>query len=234
MTERNDSGPIIELGNVSRVYQMGKVQVPALREVDLTVWPGEEVAIVGASGSGKTTLLNIIGCLDLPTEGSYHLRQRDVTTYNDRQLSKLRGESIGFVFQSYTLLSQYTALHNVQIPRYYATGRGDAKRALELLGMVGLEHRARHRPVELSGGEQQRVAIARALMNDPVLLLADEPTGNLDSASGQEIIDLLKELNAERGLTVLLVSHDPEISGQARRIVTLHDGRIVGDELRSA
>jgi len=234
MTEPNDSGPIIELGNVSRVYQMGKVQVPALREVDLTVWPGEEVAIVGASGSGKTTLLNIIGCLDLPTEGTYHLRQRDVTTYNDRQLSKLRGESIGFVFQSYTLLSQYTALHNVQIPRYYATGRGNAKRALELLGMVGLAHRARHKPVELSGGEQQRVVVARALMNDPVLLLADEPTGNLDSASGQEIIDLLKELNAERGLTVLLVSHDPEISGQARRIVTLHDGRIVDDKLRSA
>ena len=234
MTERIDPEPIIELRNVGRVYAMGKVQVPALRGVDLTVWPGEELAIVGASGSGKTTLLNIIGCLDLPTKGTYRLRKRDVTTYNDRQLSKLRGESIGFVFQSYTLLSQYTALHNVQIPRYYATGRGDAKRAMELLGMVGLGHRARHRPMELSGGEQQRVAVARALMNDPVLLLADEPTGNLDSASGQEIIDLLKQLNAERGLTVLLVSHDPEISAQARRIVTLHDGRVVDDELRDA
>ncbi len=215
--------PIIRLENVSKVYQMGRVEVPALRGVDLTIWPGELTAIVGASGSGKSTLMNVIGCLDLPTEGTYHLRDRDVTTYNDRQLSKLRGDGIGFVFQSYSLLTQYSALHNVQVPRYYATGRGDSRRAKELLAQVGLADRARHKPTELSGGEQQRVAVARALMNDPFLVLADEPTGNLDSASGQEVMDLLKELNRERGLTVLVVSHDPEVSSQARRVITLED-----------
>ena len=226
MTERNDSGPIIELGNVSKVYQMGRVQVPALREVDLTIWPGEEVAIVGASGSGKTTLMNIIGCLDLPTEGTYHLRQRDVTTYNDFQLSKLRGESIGFVFQSYTLLSQYTALHNVQIPHYYATGRGDAERALELLGMVGLEHRAGHRPVELSGGEEQRVAIARALMNDPVLLLADEPTGNLDWRTGEKILELIQNLHEKRGLSSVVVTHNDKVAESCHRTYLMESGRL--------
>ena len=234
MMDNKSSDPIIQLENVSKVYQMGKVEVPALRGVDLTIWPGELTAIVGASGSGKTTLMNVIGCLDLPTEGTYHLRDRDVSTYNDRQLSKLRGDDIGFVFQNYSLLTQHSAFHNVQIPRYYATGHGDSKRAKELLAQVGLSDRVRHKPTELSGGEQQRVAIARALMNDPFLLLADEPTGNLDSVSGQEVMDLLKELNRERGLTVLLVSHDPEVSAQARRVITLHDGRIVSDEAQAA
>jgi len=225
----NNSEVIIRLENVSKVYQMGKVEVPALRGVDVEFRSGDLAAIVGPSGSGKTTLMNIVGCLDLPTGGTYYLHDRDVTTYSDARLSELRGTGIGFVFQNYSLLTQYSALHNVQLPRYYAQGRGDAKRARELLAQVGLGDRVKHKPSELSGGEQQRVAIARALMNDPFLLLADEPTGNLDSASGQEVIDLLKQLNAERGLTVLVVSHDPEVSAQLPRLVTVHDGQISSD-----
>jgi putative ABC transport system ATP-binding protein len=225
----NNSDVIIRLENVSKVYQMGKVEVQALRGVDVEFRSGDLAAIVGPSGSGKTTLMNIVGCLDLPTGGTYYLHDRDVTTYSDARLSELRGTGIGFVFQNYSLLTQYSALHNVQLPRYYAQGRGDAKRAKELLVQVGLGDRVKHKPSELSGGEQQRVAIARALMNDPFLLLADEPTGNLDSASGQEVIDLLKQLNVERGLTVLVVSHDPEVSAQLPRLVTVHDGQILSD-----
>lgn len=232
MAQREPGEPIVEMENVSRIYQMGKVQVPALRGVNLCVRRGEFVAIVGPSGSGKTTLLNLVGCLDLPTEGSYRLQGRDVSELGDAQLSRLRGRGIGFVFQDYSLLRRFSALRNVELPRYYIRGRGDRRRALALLAQVGLAERTRHRPTELSGGEQQRVAVARALMNDPFLILADEPTGNLDSASGQELLDLLQRLNVEEGLTLLVVTHDTAISSRAQRIIRMHDGQIVGDEVR--
>ena len=222
--------PVIEMEHVHKVYEMGRHEVHALRDVSLRIDAGEFVAIVGPSGSGKTTLLNLIGCLDLPSEGTYRWRGRDVTTLRDAQLSRLRGESIGFIFQDYSLLPRLSALRNVELPRYYAAGRGDRQRAQALLAQVGLAERAQHRPVELSGGEQQRVAVARALMNNPSLLLADEPTGNLDSASGQELIMLLKRLNEEQGLTLVVVSHDPGVSGQARRILRMRDGRIIGED----
>ncbi len=230
MSIEQASAPVIEMEGVHKFFQMGQHQVHAVCDINLRIEPGEFVAIVGPSGSGKTTLLNLIGCLDLPSEGSYRWRGRDVTTLNDAQLSRLRGESIGFIFQDYSLLPRLSALRNVELPRYYATGRGDRKRAQELLAQVGLAERAHHRPVELSGGEQQRVAVARALMNKPTLLLADEPTGNLDSVSGQELIHLLKRLNEEQGLTLVVVSHDPSVSGQARRILRMRDGAVVSEQ----
>ena len=224
------AAPIVELDDVSKIYQMGRVEVPALRGVNLRIERGEFTAIVGPSGSGKTTLLNLIGCLDLPSEGTCRLQGHDVTTLNDGQLSRLRGQGIGFVFQEYSLLRRFSALRNVELPCYYAKGRGDRRRALALLGQVGLADRAHHRPTELSGGEQQRVVVARALMNDPFLILADEPTGNLDTASGQELMGFLKRLNTEHALTLVVVTHDPAISAQARRIIRMRDGRIVADE----
>ncbi|MDI7274840.1 MAG: ABC transporter ATP-binding protein [Anaerolineae bacterium] len=233
MAENRLGEPLIELEKVSRIYQMGRVEVPALRDVTLTVRRGEFVAIAGPSGSGKTTLLNVIGCLDLPSEGTYRLQGRDVSTLSDAQLSRLRGQGIGFVFQDYSLLRRFSALRNVELPRYYVKGTGDRRRALALLEQVGLAGRTRHRPTELSGGEQQRVALARALMNDPFLILADEPTGNLDSASGDELLRLLSRLNAEEGRTLLIVSHDPGVSALARRLIRMRDGRIVADEVRS-
>jgi putative ABC transport system ATP-binding protein len=222
--------PLIDMQGVSKVYRMGQVKVPAVREVNLRLESGEVTAIVGPSGSGKTTLLNLIGCLDLPTEGTYRLRGRDVQTIGDAPLSRLRGKGIGFVFQDYSLLRRFSALRNVELPHYYATGRGNRPRAIELLGRVGLADRVHHKPTQLSGGEQQRVALARALMNEPFVLLADEPTGNLDTKSGDELMDLLLQLNAEEGLTVILVTHDPVISARARRVVHMLDGRIVEDE----
>ena len=230
VAEKGSQGPLVELTNVSRVYEMGEVDVHALRTVDLKIWPGEYTAIVGPSGSGKTTLLNLIGCLDLPTEGIYRLRGEDVTGMGDRRVSRLRGAGIGFVFQGYSLLNRATALQNVEMPMYYLKGRGDRQRAMELLSLVGMADRAKHRPTELSGGQQQRVAVARALMNDPFLLLADEPTGNLDSHSGQGLIELLERLNAERGLTIIVVTHDPDISGRTRRVVHMQDGMVITDE----
>jgi putative ABC transport system ATP-binding protein len=221
---------LVDMENVSKVYHMGQVTVPAVRGAKLRIQQGELTAIVGPSGSGKTTLLNLIGCLDLPTEGTYRFQGRDVRTLSDGQLSRLRGEGIGFVFQDYSLLRRFSAMRNVELPHYYARGRGNRQRALELLAQVGLADRARHRPTELSGGEQQRVAVARALMNDPFLLLADEPTGNLDTKSGEELIALLERLNEEQGLTVIMVTHDPAISARARRIIGLLDGQIVADE----
>ncbi len=230
MAENRMTEALVQMEGVSKIYRMGKVKVPALQGVDLRIEPGEFTAIVGPSGSGKTTLLNLIGCLDLPTEGTYHLKGRDVRALSDGQLSRLRGEGIGFVFQDYSLLRRFSALRNVELPHYYANGRGNRQRASELLSQVGLADRVRHRPVELSGGEQQRVALARALVNAPFLLLADEPTGNLDTKSGDELMDLLEGLNKEQGLTVILVSHDPAISARARRVIHLLDGRIVADD----
>jgi putative ABC transport system ATP-binding protein len=234
MTEKTAAqGPLVELVGVSKVYEMGEVDVHALRSVDLQIWPGEYTAIVGPSGSGKTTLLNLIGCLDLPTAGTYRLHGENVTAMGDRRVSRLRGAGIGFVFQNYSLLNRATALQNVEMPHYYLKGHGDRRRAQELLDLVGLADRARHRPTELSGGQQQRVAIARALMNDPFLLLADEPTGNLDSHSGLALIELLERLNREQGLTIIVVTHDPDISGRARRVIHMQDGEMVNDERRN-
>jgi putative ABC transport system ATP-binding protein len=221
---------LVDMENVSKIYRMGQVNVPAVQGANLHLAHGEFTAIVGPSGSGKTTLLNLIGCLDLPSEGSYRLQGHDVATLSDAQLSRLRGKGIGFVFQDYSLLPRFSALRNVELPHYYAKGRGNRQRALQLLSQVGLADRARHRPTQLSGGEQQRVAVARALMNDPFLLLADEPTGNLDTKSGGELITLLEGLNEEQGLTVIMVSHDPTISARARRVIRLLDGEIVADE----
>jgi len=229
VTDPRKSSALIELSGVTRVYEMGEVDVHALRGVDLLVEKGEFTAIVGASGSGKTTLLNVLGCLDLPTAGTYRLNGRDVTTLNDRQISRLRGEGIGFVFQNYSLLSRFSALDNVEMPRYYRDRHGDAKRARELLELVGLADRAKHKPTELSGGQQQRVAVARALMNDPFLLLADEPTGNLDSKSGDALITLLESLSTEQGLTIVMVTHDSDVSARAHRVVRMADGAVVDD-----
>lgn len=233
MIQDQNAEAIVEMENVSKVYQMGRVEVPALRSVNLHIRRGEFTAIVGPSGSGKTTLLNLIGCLDLPSEGTYKLQGRDVSSLGDAQLSRLRGQGIGFVFQDYSLLRRFSALRNVELPRYYVKGRGDRKRALALLDRVGLAERSRHRPIELSGGEQQRVAVARALMNDPFLILADEPTGNLDTTSGQQLLDLFARLNDEQQITVLIVTHDPAISARARRIIRMRDGQIVADEAKA-
>jgi putative ABC transport system ATP-binding protein len=221
---------LVEMNDVCKEYRMGHVKVPALQGLNLCIEQGEYLAVVGASGSGKSTLLNLLGCLDLPTAGTYRLRGRDVRTLSDSQLSRLRGLGIGFVFQDYSLLRRFSALRNVELPHYYAAGRGNRQRALELLDKVGLGARVSHKPTELSGGEQQRVAVARALMNDPFMLLADEPTGNLDTKSGQELIAILESLNAEQGLTLVIVTHDPSISSRARRIIHLRDGMLVGDE----
>jgi putative ABC transport system ATP-binding protein len=221
-------GPVIDLVDVTKVYQMGDVQVHALRGVSLTVDAGEMMSIMGPSGSGKSTLMNIVGCLDQPTSGGYKLEGRDVGSLNDNQLAEIRNLRIGFVFQTFNLLARTTALENVMLPRIYA-GIGRAKRrehARRALESVGLADRVTHMPNELSGGQQQRVAIARALVNDPAILLADEPTGNLDSTSGREVMELLQALNRERGITVILVTHDPSIAQHTSRIVYLYDGLI--------
>jgi len=231
---QQDGSTLIEMKDVGKIYHMGKVRVPAVHGVNLRVERGEYVAVVGPSGSGKSTLLNLIGCLDRPTEGAYYLQGRDVRSLSDAQLSRVRGQGVGFIFQDYSLLRRFTALRNVELPYYYAHGRGNRQRAQELLQRVGLADRAQHRPTELSGGEQQRVAVARALMNDPFLLLADEPTGNLDTKSGGELVALLERLNAEQDLTVVLVTHDPDISSRARRVIYLRDGEVVSDEQRGA
>jgi len=220
---------MIELENVSKVYRMGKVEVPALRGVSLTIERGEMLAIIGASGSGKSTLMNIIGFLDKPTSGSYILDGADVSRLNDNRLAVMRNKEIGFVFQEYNLLSRSSAATNVELPLIYGNGRNGRKRALEALERVGLAARANHKPTELSGGEQQRVAIARALVNNPTIVLADEPTGNLDSAVTTEIIAIFRQLNQD-GITVIMVTHEMDVAEQNRRIIRLLDGQIISDE----
>ena len=223
--------PVIELENVTKVYDSGAAQVEALRGVSLAIAPGEFVAVVGASGSGKSTLMNVLGCLDRPTAGTYRFEGRDVSRLSRAERSQLRNRKLGFVFQGFNLLKRQSALENVELPLLYA-GVPPAKRrawALEVLKLVGLGERVHHAPNQLSGGQQQRVAIARALVNRPRVLLADEPTGNLDSKTGAEILTEFRRLNCERGQTIVLVTHDPAIAAWAQRLITVKDGRIASD-----
>ena len=224
--------PVVEFQRVSKIYGQGDAEVRALDKVDLTIRGGEFVAIMGSSGSGKSTTMNIIGCLDVPTEGSYLFRGVDVGELDADQRALLRRHYIGFVFQGFNLLARTTALENVELPLVYrrVPAKQRRQRALEALETVGLADRARHGPAELSGGQQQRVAIARALVCDPSLLLADEPTGNLDTARKAEIAELLVRLNEEREITIALVTHEPEMAAYAERVILFKDGHIVGEE----
>ena len=218
---------MLQIENLTKIYHLGKVEVPALRGVSFTVNDGEVIAIMGRSGSGKSTLMSILGCLDLPTSGRYLLDGQDISGLNDDRLAAIRNRKIGFVFQQFNLLSRTTTRRNVEMPMMYAgVGRGRRQRAESALEAVGLAHRMNHRPSELSGGEQQRVAIARALVNNPALILADEPTGNLDSHTGEEIVNLLLDLNKQRNLTLVLVTHDPDVAARALRTIHLIDGVI--------
>jgi putative ABC transport system ATP-binding protein len=223
---------MIEVSHIGKTYTRGDgTPVPALKDISLTIGKGEFVTIRGASGSGKSSLLNILGCLDTPTSGAYKLDGEDVSRYTDQQRSHIRNRKIGFVFQSFNLLPRTTAAENVEIPALYAGGNVDRGRALAILKRVGLADRAEHYVTELSGGEQQRVAIARALMNDPPLLLADEPTGNLDTASGEAIMQLLTELHRE-GRTIVLVTHDESVAAYAKRELLIRDGLLASDRAR--
>ena len=218
---------IVALENLSKVYKLGPFELFALRDMDLSIDQGEYVAVMGPSGSGKSTLLNILGCLDTPTRGIYRLDSDDISHLDDNQLSTIRGSRIGFIFQSYNLIAQLNVIENIEVPMYYQglTERVSKRRACELAEMVGLGDRLKHRPSELSGGQQQRVAIARSIANDPVIILADEPTGNLDSQSGAEILNILDDLY-KQGKTLIVVTHDEHIAAKAHRTIHLLDGRI--------
>jgi putative ABC transport system ATP-binding protein len=226
-----DNNLVIDTRNVTKIYQMGEVQVHALREVSLQVRRGELIAIMGPSGSGKSTLMNILGCLDQPTAGEYFLAGAEVARLDDNQLARIRGQQIGFVFQNFNLLPRTSALNNVELPLIYS-GLGRRlrrQRSVDALELVGLGDRLHHKPNELSGGQQQRVAIARALVGQPAIILADEPTGNLDSHSSEEIVGIFQRLNEEQGMTVIFVTHEADIAKHTRRIVRLVDGRVVDD-----
>ena len=220
---------MIRFQDITKVYPMGKRELTVLRGITLHIEQGELVAIMGPSGSGKTTMLNLIGCLDKPTSGSYYLEDREVSSLSNSELAHVRGQKIGFVFQTFNLLPRLSALANVELGLRYAGG-GDRRRALDALAQVELSDRAHHRPTELSGGEQQRVAIARALVKNPPLVLADEPTGNLDSRSGEEIISILTTLHREQDITVVMITHDANVAHRCQRIIHLKDGQIEAEE----
>jgi putative ABC transport system ATP-binding protein len=221
---------MIRLQDITKVYPMGMRELTVLREINLRIEQGEMVAIMGPSGSGKSTLLNLIGCLDVPTSGSYYLEDREVSRLSSTELAQVRANKVGFVFQTFNLLPQLSALGNVELGMRYAGGI-DSQRAMEALAQVGLSDRANHRPSELSGGEQQRVAIARALVKKPPLILADEPTGNLDSHSGEEIISILTTLHNEQNNTLIVVTHDADIARLCQRIIHLKDGQVISEEV---
>ncbi|MFM7075185.1 MAG: ABC transporter ATP-binding protein [Planctomycetaceae bacterium] len=232
-----DERPLIVVTDVAKVYELGSVRVEALRGVSLAIRRGEYVALVGPSGSGKSTLMNTLGCLDRPTSGSYLLEGREVTALSKDERAGVRNRHLGFVFQNFNLLARTTALENVELPMIYARGvpaRERRRRAVAALESVGLGDRLDHHPSQLSGGQQQRVAIARALVNGPSILMGDEPTGNLDSRTGQDVIDLFRRLNRDQGLTVIIVTHDRGVAAAADRVVTLRDGLVVSDETAAA
>ena len=220
---------MIKFENIVKKYPMGKTELTVLKGINLHIKQGELVAIMGPSGSGKTTMLNLIGCLDVPTSGSYRLEDKEVSSLNGRDLARIRGQKIGFIFQTFNLLSRLTALANVELGMAYAGGV-DRQKAMEALEKVGLTERVRHRPIELSGGEQQRVAIARAIVKNPTLFLADEPTGQLDSHSGEEVMSILSSLHNERGITVVIVTHDANIASHCNRIIHVKDGEIIPED----
>ncbi|OGO41142.1 MAG: macrolide ABC transporter ATP-binding protein [Chloroflexi bacterium RBG_16_58_8] len=220
---------MIRLENITKTYPMGKRDLTVLKGVDVNIEKGELVAIMGPSGSGKSTMLNLMGCLDKPTSGKYYLEDKEVSRLSSSELAKIRAQKIGFIFQTFNLLSRLSALANVELGMTYAGGN-DRKKAIEVLGKVGLSERIHHRPVELSGGEQQRVAIARAMVKTPSIFLADEPTGQLDSHSGEEVISLLTALHAEHGITLVLVTHDMNIARHCQRIIQLKDGEVISEE----
>jgi ABC-type lipoprotein export system ATPase subunit len=223
--------PIVKLNGIHKTYQMGDIDVPVLKGVSLTVARGEMVALMGSSGSGKSTLMNILGCLDRPNSGSYWLDGEEVAQLSANQRALLRNRKLGFVFQNFNLLPRTSALDNVAMPLLYAAGhiseRDARRRATDMLGLVGLKDRLNYEPSRLSGGQQQRVAIARALINRPPLLLADEPTGNLDSRTSQEVLEMIRELNQKEGITIIMVTHDAAVARHAGRLIHIHDGVIV-------
>ncbi len=225
---------MIELFDITKTYRMGEVDITVLLGVSLSVNQGELIAIMGPSGSGKSTLMNIIGCLDRPTSGTYYFEKREISTMTDDELASVRNVKIGFVFQTFNLLPRFSALKNVEVPLIYSgvPSRLRKERAMPLLQQVGLADRMHHKPTELSGGQQQRVAIARALVNHPPLLLADEPTGNLDSRSGEEILNILIGLNRQ-GVTIIIVTHDQNVAARCKRIITVKDGQILSDQVRA-
>ena len=223
------SEPVVLMEQVSKIYHIGDIEVPALRGVSFTIAPGEYVAIMGPSGSGKSTLMNLIGCLDKPTTGVYRLDGVDVAAQSDQDLAAIRLKKLGFVFQGFNLLARTSAVRNVALPLFYVGDKDREAKAMEVLEKVGLADRAYHRPNELSGGQQQRVAIARALVNNPALVLADEPTGNLDSVTADSIMGLFQELNKE-GHTIIMVTHDEDIARYAKRVIRLRDGLVIEDE----
>jgi putative ABC transport system ATP-binding protein len=225
----NNESIIIKLENITKTYPMGKRELTVLKGVNISINKGELVAIMGPSGSGKSTLLNLVGCLDKPTSGTYYLENREVSRLNGSELARIRGQKIGFIFQTFNLLSRLTALSNVELGMTYIGGI-DRQRALEALAKVGLSERVHHRPIELSGGEQQRVAIARAIVKNPSIFLADEPTGQLDSKSGEEVISILTSLHTEHGITLVLVTHDINIASHCQRIIQLRDGEIITEK----
>lgn len=222
---------VIETENITKTYHMGSIEVPVLKGISLSIKSGEIVAIMGPSGSGKSTLMNILGCLDRPTSGAYRLDGEAVSQLGDDQLAEIRNKKLGFVFQSFNLLPRTTALNNVQLPLLYSGSKDKRKRALEALTRVGLAHRAQHHTNEISGGEQQRVAIARSLVNNPSIIIADEPTGNLDTRTSGEIMAIFDELHRKEGITIILVTHERDIAAHAQRVVHLRDGLIQNQEV---